>query len=503
MPAHVKAVTLALLSCVGTASSPVARGRCNSNTCIAEPQKLPAHSPHYALLQVRGRLSVSAIKHEEVENGERAHRLLPAESLIELPVFSQSSNLTAFEKDYIEDASNPLDVGEQQAAAHDAAVKASASSASTSGTAAAGPSGTAAPGRCCKARTAQCLACQNKTTVDEYCLSHGTVRGCERVFDCGAGLDNWKRGWSNMKKLWCCTYKKKGCPADSSNSTDASTSGSKPDLSWENDLVTDADAADASGSSMGNSTSKKNETTENKCVTKQDPRATSFGYTTSLPGTPCVFGIDDRDEGYHCIMEDGKFGSFGWCWTSMAMSSWGSCSESCPLFGPSKVIHQEVEALSKKLQEAMAMAMATTTTATTTNAADVEKQQRDDAANTTSPAPSSSKSWHTWKTTRAPSATTRAPKTTRTTNASSKNTTAPSSGDNTTSGVGPAKSGRITVGPDSKVVNKPQAGPSSKKQRKGSDDSSSSGSQGSKNNTNDTSGSDSKDNSSSSSTIEG
>lgn len=35
--------------------------------------------------------------------------------------------------------------------------------------------------------------------------------GDDPVFDCAAGLGNWKLGWSEAKKIWCCENKKKGC----------------------------------------------------------------------------------------------------------------------------------------------------------------------------------------------------------------------------------------------------------------------------------------------------
>merc|ERR1712187_730560 len=77
------------------------------------------------------------------------------------------------------------------------------------------------------------------------------------------------------------------------------------------------------------------------CVTREDSRAEAFGYTTALPGTPCVFDSDPRDEGSHCIMEE-RYGSFGWCFTSQNKSSWGSCSENCPLSGPTKALASKI-----------------------------------------------------------------------------------------------------------------------------------------------------------------
>jgi len=62
-----------------------------------------------------------------------------------------------------------------------------------------------------------------------------------------------------------------------------------------------------------------------------------------------VFGVDIRDEGAHCIMDDIKYGTFGWCWTNAQMDSWGSCNETCPLFGPLKVLEDKIDELRRDL----------------------------------------------------------------------------------------------------------------------------------------------------------
>jgi len=122
----------------------------------------------------------------------------------------------------------------------------------------------------------------------------------EADFDCEEGESHWERGWSDMKKKFCCRTHHVGC-----NTT--------------------------------------------ACVTREEPRAKSAFYKTSPAGTPCVFGVDPRDEGSHCILEDDSYGSFGWCFTSESKSSWGSCSESCPLFGPSKVIGARIDKMDTEL----------------------------------------------------------------------------------------------------------------------------------------------------------
>lgn len=89
------------------------------------------------------------------------------------------------------------------------------------------------------------------------------------------------------------------------------------------------------------------------CVTREDPRASSsmFG-SIAAAGTPCSFGSDSRDEGSHCVM-DPAYGSFGWCWTDFAVSSWGSCAEGCPLAGHAKILGKKLDRVQSKLQEAL------------------------------------------------------------------------------------------------------------------------------------------------------
>merc|ERR1711948_47973 len=55
--------------------------------------------------------------------------------------------------------------------------------------------------------------------------------------------------------------------------------------------------------------------------------------------------------GSHCIMDSGKYGSFGWCFTAKDKSYWGSCSDTCPLFGPAKVLAKEIKRLDKQLED--------------------------------------------------------------------------------------------------------------------------------------------------------
>jgi len=89
------------------------------------------------------------------------------------------------------------------------------------------------------------------------------------------------------------------------------------------------------------------------CVTKEDPRIKAWFTETSPAGTPCVFGVDGdvRDEGSHCIFDNGQFGSNGWCYTAKDRSSWGSCGGNCPLYGPSKQLASKIDHVDKKVDE--------------------------------------------------------------------------------------------------------------------------------------------------------
>jgi len=178
-------------------------------------------------------------------------------------------------------------------------------------------------------------------------------------FDCTADFAEWERGWSEAKKAWCCSNRNRGCVVR----FDCTAGTEHKETGWSEAKKTFCSSVGSGGSHANQSGSAGNSTA---CVTREDARASSMGYTTSPPGTPCVFGHDDRDEGAHCIMEDGKYGSFGWCWTDSNKGSWGSCSETCPLFGPAKVLAEQIVHLRRKLAELTATTKTTTENATET-----------------------------------------------------------------------------------------------------------------------------------------
>jgi hypothetical protein len=84
---------------------------------------------------------------------------------------------------------------------------------------------------------------------------------------------------------------------------------------------------------------------DTSCVTKEDARVAAWFTETAPVGSPCVFGIDARDEGGHCIYSGGQYGSNGWCFTNKEQSAWGSCNEHCPLYGAHKKLGDKIEAV--------------------------------------------------------------------------------------------------------------------------------------------------------------
>jgi len=185
-------------------------------------------------------------------------------------------------------------------------------------------------------------------------------------FNCTAGIKTWRRGWSMKKKRFCCRTEGVGCEL---NSTNASGNDSRFNFSGnssggnESGIGTNRTNGTESNRSSGNTMNAMNVTFGNvtnatgrlACVTKDDPRANSFAYTTSPPGTRCVFGVDERDEGWHCILDDGDdYGSYGWCFTSKSRDTWGACSETCPLVGQAKQIGNMIRGAREEIKKTIA-----------------------------------------------------------------------------------------------------------------------------------------------------
>jgi len=135
--------------------------------------------------------------------------------------------------------------------------------------------------------------------------------------------------------------------------TDAGTNNAAP-ADAENAAPAAADNAtvNATGNASSNVTNETNATTPapSGCVTKNDPRASAWFAETSPDGTPCVFAADVRDEGSHCILSDGEYGSNGWCWTSIDQSTWGSCGDNCPLYGPAAKLGSKIDGVAKVVE---------------------------------------------------------------------------------------------------------------------------------------------------------
>jgi len=89
------------------------------------------------------------------------------------------------------------------------------------------------------------------------------------------------------------------------------------------------------------------------CVTRPDARSqglASWRSSSAPDGSHCVFGVDPRDEGSHCIEEHGDYGTFGWCYTCEEKKSWGSCSEMCPLSGQVRQLARKLMFLNERLK---------------------------------------------------------------------------------------------------------------------------------------------------------
>jgi len=184
----------------------------------------------------------------------------------------------------------------------------------------------------------------------------------EEDFNCTAGNENWTRGWSLMKKRYCCRTAGIGCEPESSNTSgngssfNSSSNGSSIDEGGNTSRRARRPRRprrprNAQNDTFGNVTNAT-AVRKAKCVTKDDPQANSWAYTTSPAGTYCVFGVDERDEGWHCIFEGNKY-AYGWCFTSKSRDTWGSCDESCPLVGQAKQIGNVIRGAKEELKKAI------------------------------------------------------------------------------------------------------------------------------------------------------
>mmetsp|Transcript_5706 Transcript_5706/g.10154 ORF Transcript_5706/g.10154 Transcript_5706/m.10154 type:complete len:341 (-) Transcript_5706:137-1159(-) len=78
-----------------------------------------------------------------------------------------------------------------------------------------------------------------------------------------------------------------------------------------------------------------------------------LGINIAKPGTPCLFGLDFRDGGAHCVLEEDKYGTYGWCYTKKDKSEWGSCASTCPAHGYDAVIAKREEAIDQLIMESI------------------------------------------------------------------------------------------------------------------------------------------------------
>mmetsp|Transcript_46314 Transcript_46314/g.106926 ORF Transcript_46314/g.106926 Transcript_46314/m.106926 type:complete len:195 (-) Transcript_46314:64-648(-) len=89
------------------------------------------------------------------------------------------------------------------------------------------------------------------------------------------------------------------------------------------------------------------------CVTISSPLAHgSLVRDLSPDGTPCAFRADARDEAAHCMgTESGQYGQYGWCWTDLARTQWGSCSRECPLAGKPHTLGEKLNTLESLISQ--------------------------------------------------------------------------------------------------------------------------------------------------------
>lgn len=164
------------------------------------------------------------------------------------------------------------------------------------------------------------------------------------------GKEKKEEGNADGKKQDAKTQDAKDGPKSEKAKTKETKSASNNDASAAVNGTDGKNATDAKNTTSvanGTNATESNSTagSVSGCVTRADSRARAWFAETSPPGTPCVFGVegDARDEGSHCIFDDGLFGSNGWCYTSKDRSSWGSCNHLCPLYGSAANLGKKIE----------------------------------------------------------------------------------------------------------------------------------------------------------------
>eukprot|EP00930_Biecheleria_cincta_P057966 TRINITY_DN43833_c0_g1_i1.p1 TRINITY_DN43833_c0_g1~~TRINITY_DN43833_c0_g1_i1.p1 ORF type:complete len:357 (+),score=67.09 TRINITY_DN43833_c0_g1_i1:93-1163(+) len=148
--------------------------------------------------------------------------------------------------------------------------------------------------------------------------------------------------------------------ANSSNSSNSNASegivgrlidGVAGDVNGASQAV--ADVVGSAWNSSAHHRSKRKSGAKSKpgCVTQATENAQALYSYVSPAGSSCLFGVDERDEGSHCIDQGGEYGPSGWCWTSEDLASWGKCANGCPLSGAEAVLGKKLERIEKKLEK--------------------------------------------------------------------------------------------------------------------------------------------------------
>eukprot|EP00413_Alexandrium_margalefii_P031677 CAMPEP_0204577310 /NCGR_PEP_ID=MMETSP0661-20131031/42272_1 /ASSEMBLY_ACC=CAM_ASM_000606 /TAXON_ID=109239 /ORGANISM="Alexandrium margalefi, Strain AMGDE01CS-322" /LENGTH=376 /DNA_ID=CAMNT_0051586133 /DNA_START=75 /DNA_END=1202 /DNA_ORIENTATION=+ len=319
--ARVLAAVVAAAPAASGAPCPDGRGACQA------PNRIGLARGHLALVQTRGSLSV----------------LAPGAGAGGASGTAAPRGLDAFDADFVTDADNPLDAGYFTAAggignAANSTARGNASGGTftsggnftlggdaTNGTVANDTSGAAGSGTGANGTGTNATAAPGSAAYGT--AANGTAANGTKANATGANATS-----ANGTGTYGTTF----------NSTAAGS------IVAANGTINDGTTANSTGRT---------------CVTRADPRASALGYATAKAGTPCIFGLDDRDEGSHCVLDEGRYGSLGWCWTSASLNEWGSCNDGCPLFGQAKVLGSEINALARELEVLRRAAAAATAAA--------------------------------------------------------------------------------------------------------------------------------------------